>query len=126
MTPLWYQDFPDMKAYIDSYGKGKGTIVAYAFGIALDDQLTFDDLTEQANLDQGTFSMLLDLNCHKTSWNWFEEYLAGGNEIFPAFIDGPYLEWAPNRWFNTKRKELELQTPNPVPPTPQPKYTNAR
>ncbi|HQK02448.1 MAG TPA: RHS repeat-associated core domain-containing protein [Verrucomicrobiota bacterium] len=120
---VWQESAKSLQDYMASQEKlgGGAKIVAYAFGTSLDDQLSLEDLNEQDKADAGIYSLALGVECHKKSWDWFNEYLEGGQQIHPTLLPGqqqpPY--W-PDRWFETGRHRLESLPQVPAPPSPRP------
>ena len=120
---VWQESAKSLQDYMASQEKlgGGAKIVAYAFGTSLDDQLSLEDLNEQDKADAGIYSLALGVECHKKSWDWFNEYLEGGQQIYPTLLPGqqqpPY--W-PDRWFETGRHRLESLPQVPAPPSPRP------
>ncbi len=77
---IWFQTFPNLTTYLDNvknqYGNSK--ILAYAIGTELDDELSTNELDELSGNDNGYYSIILGIDCHYASWEWFNEYLEGG------------------------------------------------
>jgi hypothetical protein len=118
---VWQESANSLQDYLTSQEKlGDGVkIAAYALGTSLDDQLSIEDLNEQDKADAGIYSLALGIECHKKSWDWFNEYLEGGQQIYPTLLLGqPELPYWPERWFETRRHQQESLSQVPAPPSP--------
>ncbi len=120
---VWSETSGSLTNYLQSQQAlgGDVKIVAYALGTPLDDQLSLEDLDEQDKADAGIYSLALGIECHKKSWDWFNEYLEGGPEIHPTLLPGqPWPPYWPERWFETRRHRQQSFPQVPAPPTPAP------
>jgi RHS repeat-associated protein len=119
---IWSQPFDNFTTYLQAEEGIYGTtrVSAYALGTALDDQIALDALNEAAAADEGIYSLLLGIECHSKSWEWFNEYREGGPQIYPVPAPGtPPSHFWPERWFETRRYHESLP-PFPILPTPAP------
>jgi len=119
---IWPQPFDNFITYLQGEEGiyGTTTVSAYALGTALDDQIALDALNEAAAADEGIYSLLLGIECHSKSWEWFNEYREAGPQIYPIPAPGtPPSHFWPERWFETRRYHGS-QPPFPLPPTPAP------
>jgi RHS repeat-associated protein len=117
---VWSETSGSLTNYLQSQG-GDVKIVAYALGTPLDDQLSLEDLDEQDKADAGIYSLAAGIECHKKSWDWFNEYKEFGPEIYPTLLPGqPWPPYWPERWFETRRHRQQSFPQVPAPPTPAP------
>jgi hypothetical protein len=102
---VWQETANSFQGYMASQGQlgGGASIIAYALGTPLDDELSNDDLNGQDKADAGIYSLALGIECHKKSWEWFNEYLEGGQQIYPTLPSGQRPAYWPERWFETRR-----------------------
>jgi RHS repeat-associated protein len=95
--------------YLNSQGSIYGSpisIGAYAFGTDADDNRIMDaiDPMVSGTESSGIYSILLGIQCHNQSWNWFYKYVDGGpqiqllNPLPPELIPGVM---GPYRWYET-------------------------
>jgi RHS repeat-associated protein len=81
--------------------EGPLTVLAYALGTELDDQLLIAELNDEVREDAGIYSLLLGIECHTKAWEWFHSYTAGGRRINPVILVGPTLPYPPKQWWET-------------------------
>ena len=120
---VWSETSGSLTNYLQSQQAlgGDVKIVAYALETPLDDQLSLEDLNEQDKADAGIYSIAAGIECHKKSWDWFNDYLEGGPEIHPTLLPGqPWPPYWPERWFETRRYRQQSFPQVPAPPTPAP------
>ena len=109
---VWAEYYPDLYRYLEvqrELHRGPVTIPAWALGTTEDDDEALAELNALARTDTGVYSVVLGIECHTKSWDWFNLYVVGGRrlEVFPRTPEPTYF---PQKWWGTRRW-VERQLP---------------
>jgi hypothetical protein len=134
---LWHEDRSSFGAYLDELAKEKPITVseqayltltgykvqiqAYAVGTHQDDQRLFDYLNDEADQNDGYYSLITGEECHHASWGWFHDYAGWDSPVATIYSyssvsglspsGGKYIS-APTQVYMTKQAKMpSLQLP---------------
>lgn len=104
---VWSQYANSLEDYLAGEGKIYGNLDIWGVGLGTteDDARAVQRLNQEIQDQEGYYSLLGGMECHRKSWDWFHDYTWGGRDVptsqiqglKPPFINGQLI-LPPNRF----------------------------